>query len=398
MALSQTQVKREKDEWQELLAAGINRPEKLITELGERLGLDDETAASLHKNFPVRINPYYLGLIDEVNDPIWRQAIPDAMELDHSDSLTTMDPLAEDMDSPVPYLTHRYPDRVLMVVQLQCAMYCRFCTRRREVGSRNAVTKNDWDRQIEYIASNPKVRDVIISGGDPFMLLDHQIDYILKNLRAIPHMEIIRLDSRMPVTLPHRVTENLCKIMQRHHPVYLNTHFNHPREITPESTRACELMADHGIPLGNQSVLLRGVNDDTEVMKELVQKLLTIRVKPYYLYQADLVTGTSHFRTSVEKGLEIIKAIQGHTSGMAVPHFVIDAPQGGGKIPVTPDFIQEITDDEIVLKNYEGNVYRYPINSEVPNAQETKLSQAQTNGKGNGDLVEDGSAPASEAN
>ena len=260
----------------------------------------------------------------------------------------------------MPNITHRYPDRVLFYVSYICPTYCRFCTRKRKVADPESIPKDAIELGLDYIRQHPEVRDVIISGGDPFMMTDSRIEYLLKNLRVIQHVEIIRIGSRVPVTLPQRITEELCDMLKKYHPLYLNTHFNHPREITPESKKACEMLADAGIPLGNQTVLLKGVNDKPEVMKELMQKLLTIRVKPYYIYQADLVMGTDHFRTSVQSGLDIIEAIRGHTSGLAVPHYVIDAPGGGGKIAVIPNPIISFDDNEIVLKNYEGNVYSYP--------------------------------------
>jgi len=272
------------------------------------------------------------------------------------------DPLAEEDNSPVPQIFHKYPDRVLFYVTGTCSMYCRFCTRKRRVGDPASVNPGGIEKGFQYIRDHKEVRDVIVSGGDPLMLSDSKLEYILKNLRKIEHVEIIRIGTRMPVTLPQRITEELCEMLKKYHPLYINTHFNHPNEITKESKRACNMLANAGIPLGNQSVLLRGINDDPEVMKKLVQKLLSIRVKPYYIYQADLVTGTHHFRTSVQKGLDIIKALRGHTSGMAVPHFVIDTPGGGGKIAIIPDPIVSHNDKKIVLRNYKDKIYSYPSN------------------------------------
>ena len=342
------------EEWKRLVRDTITNPE----ELAQILDVDVEEIKRVHKEFPLRINPYYLSLIQEKGDAIWKQVIPDACEI-ISDGLE--DPLAEEEQSPLPNLVHRYPDRVLFYVNYMCSVYCRFCTRKRKVGDPTSVSKNDIELALEYIRQHTEVRDIIISGGDPLMLPNENIEFILNQLRTIKHVEIIRLGSRAPVTLPQRITPDLCDMLKKYHPLYLNTHFNHPREITPESKKACEMLADAGIPLGNQTVLLRGVNDDAVVMKELVQKLLTIRVRPYYIYQADLVMGTEHFRTSVQKGLEIITALRGHTSGLAVPHYVIDAPGGGGKIAIIPDPIVSFDDNEIVLKNYEGKVYRYPL-------------------------------------
>lgn len=341
------------EEWRRLIKETITNPE----ELAKVLDVDIEEITRVHQEFPLRVNPYYLGLIQEKGDPIWKQVIPDIHEI-VSDGFE--DPLAEEEDSPVPSVVHRYPDRVLFYVSYMCPVYCRFCTRKRKVGDPRSIPKNAVEMGLEYIRYHPEVRDVIVSGGDPLMLADRKIESILNGLRAIEHVEIIRIGSRVPVTLPQRITPELCDILKKYHPLYLNTHFNHPREITPQSKKACAMLADAGIPLGNQSVLLKGVNDDAAVMKELVQKLLTIRVRPYYIYQADLVMGTEHFRTSVQKGLEIIGALRGHTSGLAVPHYVIDAPGGGGKIAIIPNPIVSFDNNEIVLKNYEGKVYRYP--------------------------------------
>lgn len=341
------------EEWRRLIKETITDPE----ELAQILDVDIEEIKRVHEEFPLRVNPYYLSLIQAKCDPIWEQVIPDIHEI-VSDGLE--DPLAEEEDSPVPGVVHRYPDRVLFYVSYMCPVYCRFCTRKRKVGDPRSIPKDAVEMGLEYIRYHPEVRDVIVSGGDPLMLADRKIESILSGLRAIEHVEIIRIGSRVPVALPQRITPELCDILKKYHPLYLNTHFNHPREITPQSKKACEMLADAGIPLGNQSVLLKGVNDDAAVMKELVQKLLTIRVRPYYIYQADLVMGTEHFRTSVQKGLEIIGALRGHTSGLAVPHYVIDAPGGGGKIAIIPNPIVSFDDNEIVLKNYEGKVYRYP--------------------------------------
>jgi lysine 2,3-aminomutase len=342
------------EEWKRLVKETVANPERLA----QILEVDAESIKRVHKEFPIRVNPYYLSLIQEKGDPIWKQVIPDVQEI-LSDGVE--DPLAEEEDSPVPNLVHRYPDRVLFYVNYMCPVYCRFCTRKRKVGDPHSIPKNAVKMGLEYIRQHSEVRDVIVSGGDPLMLTDRRIESILSGLRAIEHVEIIRIGSRVPVALPQRITPELCDMLKKYHPLYLNTHFNHPREITPESKKACEMLADAGIPLGNQTVLLRGVNDDAAVMKELMQKLLTIRVRPYYIYQADLVMGTEHFRTSVQIGLEIIGALRGHTSGLAVPHYVIDAPGGGGKIAIIPDPIVSFDDNEIILKNYEGNVYRYPI-------------------------------------
>jgi lysine 2,3-aminomutase len=305
----------------------------------------------------MRINPYYLGLIRQVGDPIWKQAVPDAMEL--QDRVCHVDPLDEEHQSPVPNLVHRYPDRVLFMISSTCAMYCRFCTRKRKVGcAEMEINAESIAAGIAYIRQHAEIRDVILSGGDPLLRGDASLDDILGRLRAIPHLEIIRIGSRIPVVLPQRVTPALVRVLKRHHPLYLNTHFNHPSEVTPQAALACARLANAGIPLGNQTVLMRGVNDDPLVMRSLMQRLLAIRVRPYYIYQADQVQGTDHFRTSVEEGLEIMRALRGHTSGLAVPTYVIDAPGGGGKIPLLPDYLQQLG-SEVLLKNYRGALYRY---------------------------------------
>jgi len=327
-----------------------------------------ELALTLRK-FPLSITPYYLSLIDTDdyrNCPVFRQAFPSPAELNIG-NCDLSDPLAEDQDSPAPGITHRYPDRVLFHVSNVCSMYCRHCTRKRKVGDDGHIPgREELEQGLAYIRATPQVRDVILSGGDPLLLADEKLDGILKALRAIPHVEIIRIGSRVPVVLPQRITPALVRVLRKYHPLFLNTHFNHPDEITEQAAKACARLADAGIPLGNQSVLLRGVNDDPAVMKRLMQKLLAIRVRPYYLYQADMVQGTNHFRTSVEEGLEIIRALRGHSSGLGVPAYVIDAPGGGGKIPLLPDYLQSLG-EEVVLMNYLGETYRYAnVAPEVP--------------------------------
>ena len=339
--------------WQKLLQESLTRP----GDLTRRFGVDPRPLEEVAARYPMRVNPYYLGLIKEVGDPIWKQAVPAEEEL--RDSVCPADPLEEENQSPVPNLVHRYPDRVLFLVCAECAMYCRFCTRKRKVGGDDMVIdRASIERGLAYIREHGEIRDVILSGGDPLLLSDERLEWILKELRAIPHVEIIRIDSRVPVVLPQRITGVLVRLLRRFHPLYINTHFNHPDEITEVAAKACARLADAGIPLGNQTVLLRGVNDDPAVMKQLMRKLLAIRVKPYYLYQAVMVQGTDHFRTSVEEGLEIIRALRGHTSGLGVPAYVIDAPGGGGKIPLLPDYLQSLG-EEVVLKNYRGETYRY---------------------------------------
>ena len=307
------------------------------------------------------ITPYYLTLIDPNNPkcPVRQQAIPTAAELKKSDA-DLNDPLHEDEDSPVPGLTHRYPDRVLLLVTDMCSMYCRHCTRRRFAGQTDAaVGMEKIDKAIEYIAKTPVVRDVLLSGGDALLISDDKLEYIIKKLREIPHVEIIRIGSRTPVVLPQRITPELTEMLKKYHPIWLNTHFNHSDEITTASKEACNLMANAGIPLGNQSVLLRGINDCTHIMKDLVHDLVAMRVRPYYIYQCDLSVGLEHFRTPVSKGIEIIEGLRGHTSGYAVPTFVVDAPGGGGKTPVMPQYIVSQSPRRIVLRNFEGVITTY---------------------------------------
>ncbi len=335
----------------------------------------------------MRINPYYLSLIKYKNDPIWKQCIPNINELIDIEGLE--DPLCEERDSPCPGLTHRYPDRVLLLISAQCAMYCRFCTRKRKVGTEKLqISMNQILKGIEYIANHSEVRDVILSGGDPFLLPDEKINYILSQLRKIPHLEIIRIGTRTPCTLPQRITMNLCKMLKNYHPLYINTHFNHPYEITKEAINACSMLADAGIPLGNQSVLLKDINDNPIIFKELNQKLLTMRVKPYYIFQADYVQGSNHFRTSVETGLNVIEALRGHTSGLAVPHYVIDVPGGGGKIAIIPSPVVELDSEHILLKNYENKIfeYRFPTDATIESQnvfdlQTQKIADKVTNGR-----------------
>lgn len=341
-------------DWRWLLAHGVNSGNQAAVEFGGDAG----ALARAERAFPVRVNAYYRSLFtDGPDDPLARQVVPAAAELEDTEGLA--DPLAEDTDMPVPHLVHRYPDRVLFLVTYQCAVYCRFCTRKRDVGKRVAPTDAELLRGVDYIRSHPEIRDVIVSGGDPFLLADDRLSRILGWVRAIPHVEILRVDTRVPCVLPQRVTDALVEELARHHPLYVNTHFNHPREVTPEAKQACERLVDRGIPVGNQTVLLAGVNDDPAVMKALMHKLLAIRVKPYYLYQCDPVEGTAHFRTPVAKGIEIMAALRGHTSGMAVPAYVIDAPGGGGKVPVLPEGVVEMTDAHVVVRNWEGRTFIY---------------------------------------
>ncbi|HKN66016.1 MAG TPA: KamA family radical SAM protein [Gemmatimonadaceae bacterium] len=346
-------------DWQKILHESIDSLDKLAAKFGTE-AIDVDALKPAFDNFQMRITPAALAQIKEVGDPMWNQYVPTVQELDIVDGV--IDSLDEDGDSPVPNITHRYPDRALFLVSPVCASYCRFCTRRRKVGDPEKIPLNQYDSAFEYLAAHTEIRDVILSGGDPMMLSDRRLEYIFQRLRAIPHIEIIRIGSRITSHLPERITDEFCQMVRKYHPVYMNTHFNHPSELTPASVAALARLADAGVPLGCQTVLLRGVNDDPQVMKELMQKLLKARVRPYYIYMADQVAGGEHFRTQVEKGLEIVKALRGWTSGLAVPHFVIDSPGGGGKVPLLPEYVEEITEDEVIFRNYEGKrfVYKQP--------------------------------------
>lgn len=312
---------------------------------------------------PLSITPYYLSLINprDASQPLRKSVVPSQQEFVRA-SGDQDDPLAEDVDSPVHGLVHRYPDRVLFLVTNACSVYCRYCTRSRMVGEcvSRPLTQDDWEKAIQYISEHSEIRDVLISGGDPLTMDDEAIEWLLKNIRAIPHVEMIRIGTKTPTVLPQRITPALCKILKKYHPVYLSVHFTHPDELTPETSKACNRLADAGVPLGSQTVLLSGINDNVDTMKKLMQGLLRVRVKPYYIFQCDPIVGSSHFRAPVEKGLEIIQGLRGHTSGYAVPAYVIDAPGGGGKIPLLPEYFQGREGDEIVLKNYENNYFRYP--------------------------------------
>jgi len=338
-----------------------------IPELERLLNIqfDSEMRSELYstiEKFPMSITPYYLSLIDRndySNDPIFKQAVPSSQELNMEDC-DMSDPLAEEKDSPVPFITHRYPDRVLFHISNVCAMYCRHCTRKRKVGDIDSIPgKRHLQKGIAYIKNNSNVRDVLLSGGDPLMLSDDYLDWLLGELQSIPHVELVRIGTRTPVVLPFRITDDLVAVLKKHHPIWLNTHFNHPREITASSKQALARLADAGIPLGNQTVLLAGVNDCPRIMKRLVHKLVENRVRPYYLYQCDLSEGLSHFRTPIGKGIEIIENLIGHTSGFAVPTYVIDAPGGAGKIPIMPNYLISWSTNKVVLRNYEGMITTY---------------------------------------
>jgi len=355
-------------EWQDAgwqLKNLIRTPERLV----ELLRLPAEEAAgirALQQQFRFAISPYYFSLIDRDDpcDPIRRMIVPAAAEAHGGGS---HDPLAEKDDQVAPGLTHRYPDRVLFVVTAFCSSYCRFCIRKRNWQSSDAAsTRAEIDQAIAYLRTHPEVRDVLVSGGDPLTLPFEQLDYILSQLRSIPHVEFIRIGSREPVMLPMRISDDLLRLLDRHGSPWINTHFNHPREITEEAAAACDRLARIGVPLNNQTVLLAGVNDDVAVMKQLVHGLLRIRVRPYYLFHCDPVVGAAHFRTGVWKGVEILEALRGHTTGLAVPTFVVDAPGGAGKIPVAPNYLLSATPGRVILRNFEGVILGYSDGEETP--------------------------------
>jgi len=328
------------------------------------LNLTDQQRADLQAcmgKFRVSVTPYYASLMDpdDPGCPVRMQGVPTPAELIVNKE-DLKDAVSEDVDSPTPRLTHRYPDRVLFVVTEMCSMYCRHCTRRRLVGGTEGIVAQEHiDNAIKYIERSPEVRDVVISGGDPLVLSDEQLEEIIARVHAIPHVEIIRLGTRMPVVCPQRITPELVAMLKKYHPLYVNTHFNHPKEFTPESVAACAMLADAGIPLGNQSVLMRGINDCANVMKKICHELVKARVKPYYYYQCDLAEGTAHFRTSVSKGIEIYESLRGHTTGFAVPVYIIDAIGGGGKTPVFPNYVISQGPNQVILRNYEGVISKY---------------------------------------
>ncbi len=344
-------------------------------ELVKYISLTEEEEAlfgAANFSFRMAITPYYLSLInpDNPGDPVRLQAIPRVVESNLSDN-DMSDPLHEDADAPVPGMTHRYPDRVLLLLTDQCAMYCRHCTRRRKAGEHDApMPKGNVDKAIEYIAAHKEIRDVILSGGDPLTMSDQRIDDILHRLSMIPHVDIVRIGTRTPVVLPQRISDELIAVLRKYSFVWLNTHFNHPQEITQEAQAALAKLAEAGVVLGNQSVLLRGINDHVDVMKELVHCLVKNRVRPYYIYQCDLSEGIAHFRTPVSKGIEIIESLRGHTSGLCVPTFVVDVPGGGGKIPVMPTYIISQMPGRIILRNYEGFISAYTEPEYLPVSDE----------------------------
>lgn len=350
---------------------------RTVEELDKYVNLSNQEKDDIGRvlsKFRMSITPYYLTLIDPDNPncPIRKQAIPSVYEM-HVGQNDMLDPLAEDTDSPVPGLTHRYPDRVLFLITDMCSMYCRHCTRRRFAGQHDQRMPQDRiDMSIEYISKHPEIRDVLLSGGDALLVSDEILEDIIKRLREIDHVEVIRLGTRTPVVLPQRITDDFVNMLKKYHPIWLNTHFNHYDEITMESKQAIDRLADAGIPLGNQSVLLKGINDSVDIMKKLVQRLAYIRVRPYYIYQCDLSLGIEHFRTPVSKGIEIIEGLRGHTSGYCVPTFVIDAPGGGGKIPVMPNYVISQAPGKVVLRNYEGVISTYSEPTHYDNNEEYK--------------------------
>ncbi|MEN8199288.1 MAG: KamA family radical SAM protein [Thermodesulfobacteriota bacterium] len=344
--------------WKEILQNSVSSP----AELAQHFNCDCSAMEPVCASFPMRINPYYLGLIRSVGDPIWKQAAPDPMEL--RDSVCIADPLNEENLSPVPNLVHKYPDRVLFLIASECAMYCRFCTRKRKVGTTAmAITKDSIQAGIDYIRKKEEIREVLLSGGDPLLLSDRKLDSLLSRLREIRHLEVIRIGTRVPCTLPMRVTKELAAMLKRHHPLYINTHFNHPLELTHEAGEACTLLADAGIPLGCQTVLLKGVNDHAHTLKKLFTGLLRMRVKPYYLFQTDLTRGTNHFRTHTSHGIGLMRQLIGNISGMAVPTYALDGPGGKGKIPLTPDYIRA-RGEQLSFHNYRGQLCTYPENGD----------------------------------
>ena len=369
------------EEWNDWKWQVRNRIETL-DELKKYVSLtaeEEEGVKQTLKTLRMAITPYYLSLInpDDPHDPIRRQCIPTGLET-HQSGADLLDPLHEDEDSPTPGLTHRYPYRVLFLITDMCSMYCRHCTRRRFAGQTdNECSTDRIEKALEYIEKTECVRDVLLSGGDALMVSDKRLEYIISRLRQIPHVEIVRLGTRTPVVCPQRVTPELCAMLKKYHPIWINTHFNHPNEVTAESKRACEMLADAGIPLGNQSVLLRGVNDCVHVMKHLVHELVKIRVRPYYIYQCDLSMGLEHFRTPVSKGIEIIEGLRGHTSGYCVPTFVVDAPGGGGKTPVMPQYVISQAPGKVVLRNFEGVITTYTEPTEYHSECNCKDCQAE---------------------
>ena len=333
-----------------------------LKQLYPNIAVEEQNVRLCLESFRMSITPYYASLIDpsDPNCPIMCQSVPSIKEMCIM-PYESIDPLNEEGNSPVKNIVHRYPNRVLFLITYQCSMYCRHCTRKRVVGERDGViSETEIANAIQYIKANPQIEDVLISGGDPLTLSDKKIESIISKIRSIPHVKVIRIGTRVPVVMPMRITTKLLNMLKKYSPIYINTHFNHPKEITALSSAACMSIVDAGIPLGNQNVLLKGVNDDSEILKELYMKLLEIKVRPYYMYQCDLTQGLDHFRTSVKTGIQIMSKLNGNISGLAIPQYVIDTPGGGGKVPINPEYIMAYDSTEIVLRNYTGDLYTYP--------------------------------------
>ncbi len=348
---------REWDDWRWQIANRVKDVDTIEKVLGDSMA----GAMPLSKGLPAAVTPYYLGVVASSGSTGLRRCIEPTVHEFMADANESVDPLGEEGHMVAPGLVHRYPDRVLFLVTDYCSTYCRYCTRSRLVGKTGRPhSMKNWKSAIEYIKKTPTVRDVLLSGGDPLTLPDEKLDWLLTELRAIPHVEIVRIGSKVPAVLPQRITPELVTMLKKHHPLFMSLHFTHPDELTDETAKACSMLADAGIPLGSQTVLLKDVNDEVETMTKLMQGLLKIRVRPYYLYQCDPIPGSGHFRTRVEKGLEMIQGLRGHTSGYAVPSYVIDAPGGGGKIPLLPEYYVGRNEKGVLLRNYEGKIYSYP--------------------------------------
>jgi len=348
------------DDWRWQLANRIRTPQQLSATFPRWVG--DPNLASVAAKYPMAITPYYASLIrrPDSSDPIFQMCVPRIQELADPPFLSP-DPLEECHDMPVPGMVHRYPDRALVIATTMCSAYCRHCTRKRIAGTREtSITKRRLDQITAYLKEHPQISDVIVSGGDPLTMTTEHLEMVLSRLRQVPSVQIIRIGTRVPVVLPQRITDELCQMLRKYHPVWINTHFNHPQELTPEAIQACTRLADVGIPLGNQSVLLRGVNDRPQIIEQLCRGLVRMRVRPYYMYQCDLVRGVEHFRTPLSRGMEIMEYLRGRLSGIAIPTFVVDAPHGGGKIPVLPTYVVTQSPTHTVLRNYEGMLIAYP--------------------------------------
>ncbi len=392
----QTKIKqagKQKEKWQDWHWQ-IRNTIRDIEEVEKLLGVhfDEGMRRKIQKTvdtFPLAVTPYYLSLVDKEKyeqDPVFMQCFPSHKEL-HVSNHDMADPLHEDKDSPVPGITHRYPDRVLFHTSNVCAMYCRHCTRKRKVGDQDSIpSRKQIEEGIAYIKGNPVVRDVLLSGGDPFLLSDGYLDWILEQLYAIPHVEVIRIGTRTPVVLPQRITDSLLAVLEKYDNIWINTHFNHPKEMTGDAKKAVRKLVKAGIPMGNQSVLLKGINDSPDIMKELVHVLVKNRIRPYYLYQCDLSEGLDHFRTNVGTGIEIMESLRGHTSGFAIPTYVIDAPGGGGKIPVMPNYLVSWSSNKVILRNYEGVITTYTMST---NAEDSTAYEQSADAIGISKLLSD---------